>query len=171
MLDVYEAVMSRRSIRNYLDKSIPAPVEQKLVDALIWAPSAGNLQSRKFYLVRDSAMRLKLSQAARAKKFIEDAPLVVVACTDAKIHERYGDRGLNLFAVQDVAASVMAMMLVAVGEGLGTVWVGAFEESAVIEALDLPASLRPIAIIPVGYPESIPLAPQRVGRDQAIVEI
>jgi nitroreductase len=85
------------------------------------------------------------------------------------ISGRYGDRGVNLYAIEDVAASIMGMMLVAHENRLGTVWVGAFREDMVIEILDLPHNLRPIAIVPVGYPSRIPSPPPRVSRQSAVV--
>jgi nitroreductase len=170
-MDVAKAIRERRSIRDFKDKGVPEDIIEKLKDALIWAPSAGNLQSRKFYFVRDGRVKRMLAGAALNQTFIATAPLVVVGCTDSGIFSRYGDRGVHLYSIQDVSASIMSMMLLATGEGLGTVWVGAFVESDVIEALDLPGSLRPVAIVPVGYPERVPKAPPRVSRAEAVVEI
>jgi nitroreductase len=151
------------------DREVPEQAINGLFDALLWAPSAGNLQSRKFYFVIDTGTKKKLAKAALGQDFISRAPLVVVACTDRRISTRYGDRGVNLYSIQDAAASVMNMMLVAHELGLGTVWVGAFNEFDVFEILDLPENLRPVAIIPVGYPARTPPAPPRVRREDAIV--
>ena len=167
-MDVLDAVRGRRSIRRYTGADLPAEMLDKLLEALIWAPSAGNLQSRKFYFVRDKALKLRLAAAALDQAFIADAPLVVVGCTDSLIHSRYGERGVGLYSVQDVSASIMCMMLVAHSIGLGTCWVGAFSEDAVIKALDLPAGLRPVALVPVGSAERVPHAPDRVSRAEAV---
>ncbi|MCL5023131.1 MAG: nitroreductase family protein [Nitrospirae bacterium] len=167
-MEILKAVRERRSIRNFEKREIPQNLVDTLIDALIWAPSAGNLQARKFYFVQDAALKKGLVAAALGQGFIAEAPLVIAACTDDMIFGRYGDRGLNLYAIQDVAASIMGMMLVAHENGLGTVWVGAFREAMVIEALDLPHNLRPVAIVPVGYPSKIPSPPQRVSRQSAI---
>src|SRR3990172_1964306 len=83
------------------------------------------------------------------ENFISEAPLTIVACTDNKISKRYGDRGAHLYAIQDVSASIMNMILVAHELGLGTVWGGAFDEWQVFEILKLSQNLRPVAIIPV----------------------
>jgi nitroreductase len=170
-MDVFKAIMKRRSVRDFLDREIPDDVIERLKDALIWAPSAGNLQSRKFYFVRDDVMKKDIARAALNQAFIARAPLVVVGCTDSRIFTRYGERGVYLYSIQDVAASLMGMMLLATEEGLGSVWVGAFMESEVAGVLDLPRHLRPVAVVPVGYPESIPMAPSRVSKKEAIVEI
>ena len=168
---ILDSIKSRRSIREFLDRKVPEQAVNDLIDALLWAPSAGNLQSRKFYFVIEQETKRKLAKAALGQDFISRAPLVVVACTDRRISARYGDRGVNLYSIQDAAASVMNMMLAAHELGLGTVWVGAFNEFDVFEVLDLPENLRPVAIIPVGYPARTPPAPQRIKREEAVVFI
>ncbi len=167
-MEILKAVKERRSIRNFLKKDIPRDLVERLIDALIWAPSAGNLQSRKFYFVQDEKLKKGIVSAALGQGFIAEAPLVIVACTDSMIFGRYGDRGMNLYAIEDVAASIMGMMLVAHENGLGSVWVGAFREEMVTEVLNLPGNLRPIAIVPVGYPSRVPSPPQRVSRQSAV---
>ncbi|GAB4423304.1 MAG: nitroreductase family protein [Thermodesulfovibrionales bacterium] len=167
-MEVLKAVKERRSIRNFQKKDIPDEVIDKLIEALIWAPSAGNLQSRKFYFIRDTKIKKEVAAAALNQSFIAEAPLVIVGCTDSRISYRYGDRGVNLYAIQDVAVSIMAMMLVAYENGLGTVWVGAFREGDVFEILNMPHNLRPVAIIPVGYPSRIPSPPPRVSAKEAV---
>lgn len=168
MDEVLKIIKERRSIRSFQKKDIPEEIINKLIEAIIWAPSAGNLQSRKFYFIKDDQIKRDIAYAALNQNFIAEAPLVVVGCTDSRISTRYGDRGVNLYAIQDVACSIMNMMLVACENGLGTVWVGAFKESAIHEILNLPRNLRPVAIIPVGYPSRIPSAPERVSIKEAI---
>ncbi|MFZ6016320.1 MAG: nitroreductase family protein [Nitrospirota bacterium] len=167
-MEILKAVRERRSIRDFHKKEIPQEIVDKLIDALIWAPSAGNLQARKFYFIKDAKLKRRIAQAALNQNFIAEAPLVIVGCTDSRISWRYGDRGVYLYSIQDVAASIMGMMLVAHENGLGSVWIGAFNESAVFEILNLPKNLRPIAIVPVGYPSRIPYPPPRVSMEEAV---
>jgi len=168
---ILDAVKERRSIRKFKDTPIPEDVIERLKDSLIWAPSAGNLQARKFFFVFDENIKHRLARAALNQRFIAQAPLAIVACTDSNIRFHYGERGVHLYSIQDVSASIMGMMLVAHEEGLGSVWVGAFDETEVSGILHLQPNLRPVAIIAVGYPASIPKAPPRVSKEQAIVEI
>jgi nitroreductase len=167
-MKMLDAVKQRRSIRRFQKKTIPDSVIADLKEALIWAPSAGNLQARKFYFIFNMETKQKIVSAALNQKFIADAPLAIVACVDSTIRTHYGERGVKLYTIQDVAASIMGMMLVAYEAGLGSVWVGAFDESEVSEILGLPDNLRPVAIVPIGYPASIPEAPVRVAADHAI---
>ncbi|MEN2985084.1 MAG: nitroreductase family protein [Thermodesulfovibrionaceae bacterium] len=169
MDEVLKAVKERRSIRTFLKKDIPEDLIKKLIEALIWAPSAGNLQARKFYFVKNREVKIKLAYAALSQMFIAEAPLVIVGCIDKeKIYPRYGERGINLYAIQDVACSITNAMLVAHENGLGTVWVGAFREEEVSKILNLPRHLRPVVILPVGYPAYIPSAPPRVSVREAL---
>jgi len=170
-MNILDVIIHRRSIRDFSDEEIPRELIDGLIEALRWAPSAGNLQSRKFYFVFNQDMKKKLAKAAMNQNFIARAPLAVVACLDRNISVRYGDRGVNLYSIQDVAASVMNMMLLAHAAGLGTVWVGAFNEFHVIEVLNLPQNLRPIAIVPVGYPSKMPMPTPRLAREELVVMI
>ena len=167
-MEFLEAIRERRSIRNFQKKDIPQKIVDKLIDSLIWAPSAGNLQARKFFFVKDARLKEDIADAALGQSFIAEAPLVIVGCTDSRISSKYGERGEYLYTIQDVAVSIMGMMLVAHENGLGTVWVGAFREEEVFDILKLPKSLRPVAIVPIGYPVKIPSPPPRVSREDAV---
>ena len=167
-MNVLKIVKERRSIRDFQKKKIPDDLMIKLMDALIWAPSAGNLQSRKFYFVKNERMRKLLAQAALNQNFIADAPLVIVGCADNRIAKKYGNRGVDLYALQDVALSIMGMMLVAHENGIGSTWVGSFREGDVSRILRIPKHLRPVAVVPVGYPSRIPSPPPRVSPREAV---
>lgn len=168
-MPILEIIKNRRSIRKFLKKEIPEELIKKLIEALIWAPSAGNLQSRKFYFIFNQRIKKDLVRAALGQDFIVLAPLVIIGCTDEKISWRYGERGKNLYSICDVAAAIENLMLLAHSEGLGTVWVGAFDEARVAEILNLPKNLRPIVMLPVGYPAEKPKAPNRVSKDKVII--
>src|SRR3989344_5133554 len=170
-MDVLTAIKNRRSIRRFLDKEIPKDVAEALKDALIWAPSAGNLQSRRFYFVFNNDTKKRIVDAALHQTFILRAPLVVIACADLLIGRSYGSRGEELYSIQDVACSIENMMLAAHSLGLGSVWAGAFHEDEVAKALEMPPNLRPVAIVPVGYPAHTPSPPRRLEKDELITEV
>jgi len=170
-VEVLTAIKTRRSIRKFESREIPREILRTLEESLIWAPSAGNLQSRKFFFVLRKETRAKLAIAAFKQEYVAEAPLVVVACMDSRITYHYGERGVSLYAPQDVAASVQNLMLAAHSLGLGTVWVGAFNEGRVSEILSLPSHLRPLALVPVGYPAEAPEPPPRVKREEAVTYV
>lgn len=167
-MDVAKAIKKRRSIRHFLSKSIPKDFEEKLIEALIWAPSAGNLQSRKFYLVKDKTVKEKLVNLALYQRFLLEAPLVIVACADSRVKERYSARGRNLYSICDTAVSIENLMLQAIELGLGSCWVGSFDEDKIKKILNTPDYLKPIAVIPIGFPDEKPEAPSRVKKEEAI---
>lgn len=167
-MSILDIIKGRRSIRDFKDKEIPEGAIDAMIEAILWAPSAGNLQSRRFYFIFNGDIKKRLATAALNQSFIARAPLTVVACTDRRIAFRYGERGINLYSIQDVSASIENMLLTAYELGLGGVWVGAFMEDEVKEILKLPDKLRPVAIIPIGYPARIPKPPPRVSQDEAI---
>ncbi len=170
-MNILEAVKERRSIRAFQEKAIPQEALDQIIEAILWAPSAGNLQSRFFYFVFERKLKTKLARAALDQFFISDAPLAIVACCDLRIEGHYGRRGRDLYTIQDVAASIQNLMLVAHEIGLGSVWVGAFDEKKVFETLEIPNHLRPVAIVPVGYPAEFPSPPPRVAKKDAVTII
>ncbi|MFQ5862212.1 MAG: nitroreductase family protein [Candidatus Brocadiales bacterium] len=168
-MSVLEIIKKRRSVRRFQgSREISKEIIDELIEALIWAPSAGNLQSRKFYFVRNQVVKDNLVRAAWGQGFIAEAPLVIVACADMRIGTYYSSRGTDLYALQDVAASIQNLLLLAHEHGLATVWVGAFDEQSAADALKLPGHLRPVAIVPVGYPAEQPFAPGRVSGKKAV---
>jgi nitroreductase len=170
-MNILDVIVQRRSIRDFTDRQIPQELIAGLIESLRWAPSAGNMQSRKFYFVFNEEIKNNLAKAALNQDFIAKAPLVVVACADRRIAVRYGERGINLYSIQDVSASIMNMMLTAQAMGLGTVWVGAFHEFEVFELLDMPDYLRPISLIPIGFPAKIPMPTNRLSREEIVTLI
>ncbi len=168
MKKILEIIKERRSIRKFQKKEISEDIIDKLIEALIWAPSAGNLQSRKFYFVFNQEIKEQLARAALDQKFITQAPLVIVGCADFEIEWKYGERGKNLYSICDVSCSIENLMLLATEFGLGTCWVGAFDEKGVSNILNLPENLRPIVICPVGYPAKKTEAPPRISKSEAV---
>jgi nitroreductase len=151
-MDIETCIERRTSIRSFK----PDPVDDDIVDEAMrlanLAPSAGNLQARDFVIVRDIAIKKALSEAAFRQDFIRTAPVVVVGCANLERIKHYQERGRTLYCIQDVSAAVENIMLFLQSKGLGSVWVGAFDEKAVCVALRLPSHARPIAIVPIGYP-------------------
>jgi nitroreductase len=170
-MDILDVIKGRRSIRSFRADKIPDEIVEQLKEALIWAPSAGNLQSRKFYFVFNEKIKKALVGAALNQDFIAQAPLAIVACADYNIQTHYGSRGSSLYMLQDVAAGIQNLMLLAHSHGLGTAWVGAFHEEEVSKILNIPDNLRPVAIIPIGYPDESPSPPPRVPKNKAVETI
>lgn len=152
-MDVFEAIKNRRSIRAFEAEEVSEEQVEMLIDAARYAPSAGNIQPWEFVIVRDPQIKQQLSTAALNQAFIEEAPVVIVVCAnEARSNQGYGSRGVNLYCIQGTAAAIQNMLLAAHALGLGTCWVGAFREDMARKTLKTPNHVRPVAIIPVGYP-------------------
>jgi len=153
-MDFWDVIARRHSVRDYAtDRDVPDELVDRVLDVAIQAPSAGNLQSWHFVVTRRQEDREALAQAAFGQQFVARAPVVIVVCAvPERSGGRYGDRGRGLFTIQDTAAATENMLLAVTALGLGACWVGAFDERAVARALGLSKHLRPVALVPIGYP-------------------
>ena len=153
-MDLFDTLRQRYSVREYDTRAEVSEGEvRQLLEAAVEAPSAGNCQPWHFVVVRDDAARRGLSEAAYGQAFLTEAPVVIAVCAvAARSAGRYGARGVSLYCLQDTAAATEHILLAATAMGLGTCWVGAFDEAAAAGALALTDDLRPVALISVGHP-------------------
>ncbi len=158
MWDFFTTVRHRHSIRHYQSDM---PVEREKLHAILEmacaAPSAGDLQSYHIYAVTDAARRRRLSEAAMGQAFLAEAPACLVFCADPeRSAQEYGDRGRRLYALQDATIAAAYAQLAAVAAGLGSTWVGHFDEAAVRAVVAAPDHLVPVALLSLGYPAELP---------------
>jgi nitroreductase len=162
-MELSEAIKGRRSVRAFKRQDVPEETVEKLIDAARHAPSAGNIQPWEFVVVRNLEVKRKLARAALNQAFVEEAPVVIVVCANERRSSMgYGSRGKTLYCIQDTAAATQNILLTAYSLGLGACWIGAFNEDEAKLALNAPEGIRPVAIVPVGYPDETP--PQRSRR-------
>lgn len=162
-MELFEAIKGRRSIRTFKPDPIPDDVLNKILETACWAPSAGNMQSWEFVVVKDPAIKKELCGAALGQCFIYEAPVDVVVCANQNSSSsRYGDRGRELYSICDSSAATQNLLLAAHALGLGSCWIGAFHGEEVSRVLNLPSGIRPIAIVPIGYPNEKPHPPSRL---------
>lgn len=108
-------------------------------------------------MVQDENKKRELALASFAQSFVAEAPVVLVFCANpGRSEKRYGKRGKNLYCIQDATIAAAYAQLAAVDLGLGSCWVGAFDEKEVLRILGNPEGLIPVAIIPIGYPAEQP---------------
>lgn len=150
-MDILSVIRKRRHVHHFKSEPIPTSTIISLLEAARWAPSAGNLQPWEIVIIRSNSQKAKLVEASGGKKYISNAPVILVFCADLnRTAERYGERGTSLYVIQDTAAAIQNVLLAAKGLGLGSGWVGAFDERSVSGVLGLPSHVRPLAIILVG---------------------
>jgi nitroreductase len=139
-MELQDVIKGRYSMRQFKKTAVPQKLIKGLIELCKLAPSAGNLQAYKVVISKDKVTSY-------------EAPLSLVICAEPeKSAERYGQRGRNLYAIQDATIFASYLQLAIVDAGLASVWVGAFNEKAIINLLNIPEKLKPIAIIALGYP-------------------
>ncbi len=160
-MGIIELIKDRRSIREYVnDRDINYEDILEIIEAARWAPSSGNLQNWYFIIIKDKEKIKQIAIAAK-QEFIKDSAAVIIVCSDDKLVENiYGNRG-KMYAIQNVAASIQNMLLVATEKGIGTCWIGAFDEEKVREIASIPNNINIHAIITLGYYNNKPPAPER----------
>lgn len=162
MPDFFEVLKKRRSIRKYLEKEVEEEKINLILDNAILCPSAGNLQSYFIFVVKSNTVKEALVRASHEQEFVRQAPVVFVVCANQKkAASVYGERGYELYSINDASIVATYIELIACALGLGTCWVGAFDEQKVREILALEEGIKPVAIIPCGYPAEEPKMPKK----------
>jgi nitroreductase len=161
-MNTIECIKSRASVRNFRPDKIPDAVINEILEAAINAPSAGNVQDWEFIVVGRQDAKGRLAEAAWGQDFISQAPVVIVVCSNLRnIANAYGERGTGLYSIQDAAAATQNILLAAREKGIGSCWVGSFNEQKVRDIVVLPGHVRPLALVPLGYPIA---EPRKTGR-------
>ncbi|VVB74200.1 Nitroreductase family protein [Candidatus Tiddalikarchaeum anstoanum] len=152
----------RHSVRVFLPKKVPRQAFHRILKACQRAPSAGNLQSYELVVITDEKKKKELCNAAYGQECIIEAPIVLVFLADTKKSGHvYGERGKELYALQDATIACAYSQLMATNVGVASVWIGAFDEEMVKNLVNT-KEYRPIAILPIGYPgEKIITTPRR----------
>ncbi|MFA4946330.1 MAG: nitroreductase family protein [Candidatus Micrarchaeia archaeon] len=165
---VTEAINGRRSIRAFNADALPEGALDELKEAVRWAPSAMNAESRRFYFVTNKGKIEELCAVTR-RGFKPEMPLIVIGCTHADGLARFGEKA-ERFSLMDVSASVENLLLAAHALGLGSVWCGAFDAEGVRKALAIPKEFEPVVLVPVGVPAEKPEG-KRKPASETVVEV
>ncbi len=148
---------------------IPDSLINKILKNANKVPSAGHTQVQEFIIVRDPAIKKKLRQASVNQKYVEDAPVLIVVCSNtSRSVGRYGQRGRDFYSIIDGAFASMIILLSAVNEEIGAGFVGAFEDDKISKILKLPEYVKPIGIITLGYPDESPAKLNRIENEQLL---
>jgi nitroreductase len=165
-MNVFDAIRLRRSIRAFRDEPIEEEKLLRVLQAGRLAPSAKNRQEWRYVVVRDRELRRRVAVASNNQYFIAEAPVVIVGCATMVDYVLSG--GQPAYTI-DVSISMDHMTLQAVEEGLGTCWIGSFKEDEIKQILNIPADMRIVEIMPLGYPKSLPDPKPRKELEEIIV--
>ena len=151
-MQFFDVLSARHSIRAYTESPIENEKLEKILEAINQAPSAGNLQAFEIYVVIRDDQRKALAAAALGQNFMAQAPLALVFCAHAdRSAKKYGNRGVDLYCLQDATIACTYAMLAVTALGLSSVWVGAFDEGKVSDIINAPQAHRPVAMLSIGY--------------------
>lgn len=148
-MEILDVIRNRRSVRAYLPKSVEEDKLMRIMEAARLAPSASNRQEWRYIVVREETTRKELMKAAYNQHFVGEAPVVIAACAETDNHVMAC--GQLCYPI-DVAISIDHIALQAVAEGLGTCWIGKFDEESVKQLLGIPAEIRVVELLTLGYP-------------------
>lgn len=164
-MDVFSAIQDRRSIRKYSSRPIEEEKLKKILEAGRLSPSANNKQSWKFIVVRDSLLKESLMEAAGGQLFVGQAPAVLILCGTEPDSIMFC--GQHRYTV-DLSIAMSFMVLEACELGIGTCWLGHFNEEKVKHILGIPKNVRVVAMTPLGYADESPAARPRKALDEIV---
>lgn len=165
-MNVMEAIQTRKSVRSFIDKPVEEEKLTKILEAARLAPSASNRQEWRFVVVRNQETRKTLAEAAASQAFVGEAAVVIVACAENVEHKM--PCGQLSYPI-DVAIALDHITLAAVELGLGTCWIGAFNEQKVKQILDIPDKIRIVELMCLDYPaDPSPVEKRRLPLDKIV---
>jgi nitroreductase len=151
LLDIIKA---RKSERSYLDKDVEAEKLDYIIEAFRLAPSAANKQPWKLIIIKDKKIIEEISGICffNNPQWLNQAPVLIACCTYPE--ESYKKIGGYINSHQiDLGIAFEHLVLAAAEQGLGTCWIGAFDESGIKKILEIPEDVNILAFTPVGYPD------------------
>lgn len=162
-MDILNILKTRRSIRVYQEKEVPKELLFQILEAARWAPSGGNIQPWHFIILTDPYTRKEVGNYTRflfiKSSHVEKAPVVVLLCFDRR-KGKYGR--------YDVTLAGGNIMIMAHSLGLGSCWIGAFDEKKLKEILNIPEHIEIVGLITLGYPDERVSAPPRIDLEKII---
>ncbi len=166
-MDVFEAIRWRRSVRKFAPKKIEKEKVLQILEAGRLAPSSSNRQAWHFVVVDDENLIRQIPEkvAVGTKSivsWIKDAPLVIVGCyTKAITHFVAGLFGHENHLI-DISIAMTHMVLEATELGIGTCYIGWFNEKHLKKVLKIPDNYRIAMLVVLGYPAE-PSTPAGIG--------
>jgi len=163
-MDAIEAILTRRSIRKYTGDPVPEELLRSVIEASMYAPSAGNEQPWHFVVIDDRALLDRIPSFHPHSLMLREANVAVLVCGDLDLEKHAG------YWVQDCAAATLNLLLAAHAKGLAGVWVGVHPREDRVEGfrklLNIPERVIPFSLIPLGYPAEQKQMPQRFNRER-----
>jgi nitroreductase len=167
-MTIPDLIINRRSIRRFTDREIPDKILSPLLESVRWAPSWGNSQCWEVVVVRDSEIKEKLaatlSERNPATLAVKNAPVVLAICAalgKAGYYQGAAMTGFGDWFLFDLGLATQNLVLTAHALGLGSVIVGGMDQEKAKTTLQVPDGFELAVLIPLGFPDQQPSAPER----------
>lgn len=162
-MEFFEALSTRRSVRRYETRPVEEEKLRGVLEAVRASPSWANQQCWRLIVVGDADARRGIGELSYLESFfapkgyktnpamkaLAQAPVVLVLCADPA--ESGAIRGQDYY-LADAGIAAQSLMLAARAQGLGTVFVGIFQEEPLRDLLGIPENIRVVGLFPLGYP-------------------
>jgi len=158
ILSVQETIRNRGTIRRYLDQPISQETLVKIMESARLSQSAANRQPWQFIIVTDSSLKKNLSEASRNQESVSTAAAVIVCLANPSEAARVGP--FEGFLI-DGTIAIENMALTAWELGIGSCWIGAYNEEIIKELLEIPEPMRVISLLTLGHPNEKPRVKNR----------
>lgn len=157
-MELFEAIEKRRSVRAFGPEPVSDEQLAAIFDAARRAPSGRNRQPWKFVAVRNRELISSFYPSVSPMEFASKAPALVIVCYDKEkiLTDHPANRGQNLLAILDTALSAQNLLLAATAMGLGSCWIGLFDDEACKRHFDIPENLVPLAVLALGTDKDAP---------------
>ena len=159
-LSTIQVIKTRRSIRSFLDKPVDEEIIREVIDCGRLAATALNVQPWEFVVVRDQAMRERLSRVCDYGKFLSQSPVcIAVFCRETKYY------------LEDGSAAIENILLAAWANGVGTCWIAGDKKSyapEIAQTLSAPKDCRLIGLVAMGYPKEAAKMPTKRPLDEVL---
>jgi len=157
-MEFYEVIKKRRSIRKFKNEKIPDEMLERILESARLAPTWANMQGVRFIII-DNPEQLEKIKDAIGQNWTKSAPYFITVCIEPRKSGK-NKNGLEYFMV-DAAICMEHIILAATNEGLGTCWIGYFDEDKIKQILNIPKKVRVIALTPIGIPDQEPKTQER----------
>jgi nitroreductase len=157
-MELMEVIRNRRAVRKYKSKPVSEKDIEYVLQAARLAPSWANGQCWRYIVVTDEDSRRKITSELRWADRAAEAPVIIVGCADPA---KSGDRNGKPYYMLDMGISMEHLLLAATEKGLGTCWIGRFDEKVVKETLGIPENIQAVALTPLGYADESPAPKDR----------
>ncbi len=153
-MNCVERVLTRRSIRKFKNESIADIVLQNILETGRRSPTATNSQPWHFVIARDQRAKEAFSFGG-FNKFTSDAAFIVLGLY------KPSEVIIEKLSLMDVTIALQNMVVAAWVQGVGSCWMGAFDENRLKDTLNLPADSRIVGAVAFGIPDENPVQPAK----------